>query len=954
MHSSSYRKWAYLSTVFTGFAALCAQVIWQRYLAVLVGSEARSLTLVVAIFLLGLATGYYVFGLITERKKWSRQLLLKLYGYVELLTAFYIGFFYIYFDFLKAISFHSPPYFIMDVLISLLALLLPTFLMGASIPILTATLPDSSQEVNTVHAKVYGWNTLGACFGALVSGFYFLPVFGLNISLILAGVVNLFAALVFIQNPLKGDVHKREALPIIPSSLPNRFYLVFVFLTGAIIISFEIFFVRMLHLSTAGARVYNFPFILALFVGGLAVGSLSVDKQKISVSHLIQQLLNTVFCMSFLFWITPYWPMWLKHIRYELGYAFSDYAFFQFLIFIFLFVFLFPAVFCMGKLLPLTYALLKKDEENYGRVCGSLYFYNTLGTVLGAIGIGYLCLYFLNIDHLFKINIYALALLAFIIAFFEKQSRYMVVLVVFSLIVALLPIGWNRTEYYPKYVHKDKLETPYYSFTKWFFLPESESKDMEPVYFKDGPNTTVTVGKYFKTAESESKLKLLEPFFPFRFEKYFAYSLVTNGKGDGNTLGEFSTFFLMSGLTWLFTPTKPEGLSAAVVGLGTGISTAVFSQLKDVKDVKVLEISPKVVKGISLAPSYINFNIFHNQKINIIETDAFKYFTKTRKKFDIIVSQPSNVWVAGVENLFTLEFYQLVSRSLSHGGVLGQWLQNYSMDEETIGMILRTLKNVFHYTELYKIGHKDILILAGQEPLNHNFPDKKFSNPFLQNFFRSFGMYDKKDVYLTQIFNSGWYEQVVSFTSKRDRYVHSLTKPKLSYRADKALFVSKDSDPFNVVPAHINNKNQGETKKIKAFQRYKKLSPDVWKKRCPALSGFNFLCVYVGEALRSYHSFKDPHTNYPVRLNRYAFLRRHGLIGPDKEFLNSFFSGVLKRKYLHENTSLIYVNQRMSHGNYKMAYKHIALLKDKKILSEEKYNSLKDHIDSVRTGKYSH
>ena len=105
MHSGSYRKWAYLSTVFTGLASLCAQVVWQKYLAVLVGSEARSLTLVVAVFLFGLATGYYVFGLITERKKWSRCRLLKIYGYVELLTALYIGFFFVYFELLKTISF---------------------------------------------------------------------------------------------------------------------------------------------------------------------------------------------------------------------------------------------------------------------------------------------------------------------------------------------------------------------------------------------------------------------------------------------------------------------------------------------------------------------------------------------------------------------------------------------------------------------------------------------------------------------------------------------------------------------------------------------------------------------------------------------------------------------------------------------------------------------------------
>ena len=942
MNSISYRRWAYLSTILTGFAALCAQVIWQRYLAILVGSEARSLTLVVAVFLAGLAAGYYVFGLITERKQWSRRLLLKFYGYTELITAFYIGFFCVYFNFLKTISFHSPSYFIIDILISFLALLLPTFLMGASIPILTATLPDNSQEINTIHAKVYGWNTLGACLGTLVSGFYLLPVFGLDHSLILAGIINLFASLVFIKNPLKGDVHKQEQLPVIPSALSNRFYLIFTFLTGAIIISFEVFFVRILHLSTDGARVYNFPLILAIFIGGLALGSLSISKHKISVRHLIQQLLNTICLLGFLFWVMPYWPIWFSNIRSSLGFMSSDYIVFQIFIFVFLVIFLFPAVFCMGQLLPLVYALLKKNKKNYGRVCGYLYFCNTLGTAVGAIGIGYLSLYIFNIDHLFKINIYMLIFLAFIIAFFEKKKGYITALTCFGLVFVFLPIGWNRTEYYPSYIHKNKSHVPTYK--EWFFLPRSEVKDEELVYFKDGPNTTVLVHKHFRIKETDLELDF-NPVLPFYRKKYFSYSLKTNGKGDGSIIGEFSTFFLVSGLAYLFAPSQSESLSAAVVGLGTGISTAVFSQLEAIKEVKVLEISPKVIKGISLAPSHLNFEIFHNKKVNIIEIDAFKYFTKTRKKFDIIISQPSNLWVVGVENLFSQDFYQLARKSLSQDGILGQWLQNYGIDEHTLKMILRTLKSVFPYTELYKIGPKDMLILASQKPLDHNVSDKRFFNPFLNAIFKSFGIYDKKDISLTRIFSSSQYEQIMSFNSK-DGDIHSLTKPKLSYLVDKTFFLTQDSDPFDIMPAFIKEDRGSERReKIKSFHRYKKYSPDMWKERCPDLISFHFLCVYMHQALEAYQAFIDTSDNYPAKLNRYSFLRRHGLIDHDKEFLNDIFSGIMKKRYLHENTPLVYVNERMSQEDHETAYKHMALLKEEKIINEEKYQTLKAHID---------
>ena len=189
---NSYRLMAYFATVLTGFTALCSQVVWQRYLAVLTGSEARSLSLVIAVFLFGLAGGYYIFGLFTEKNKLSRFLLLKYYGYIELLTGFYIGIFPLYFHFLKKLSFQAPNLLIIDILISLMALLLPTFLMGASIPLLTASLPENSKEVGSVHAKIYGWNSLGACFGALVSGFYLIPALGLSLSLSLVGLINVF------------------------------------------------------------------------------------------------------------------------------------------------------------------------------------------------------------------------------------------------------------------------------------------------------------------------------------------------------------------------------------------------------------------------------------------------------------------------------------------------------------------------------------------------------------------------------------------------------------------------------------------------------------------------------------------------------------------------------------------------------------------------------------------
>jgi len=294
---NSYQSFAFFAVFITGFCALCSQVIWQKYLAILTGSEAKSLSLVIAVFLLGLASGYYGFGLLTESKNRPRFLLLKYYGYIELLTAFYMGFFPIYFSFLKKFSFNTPPFLIIDLIVSLLALFLPTFLMGASIPMLTAVLPQSAKQVNQIHSKVYGWNTLGACSGALISGFYLIPKWGLPLSLSMVAFLNLFASLVFIGNKLQGNIIKKEKPQSIPSPLPNALFFIFVFVAGSLSISYEVLFIRVLNLSI-GAGAYNFPIILSLFIGALACGSLSLSHKKPTFSFLIYQLfLILIFLM---------------------------------------------------------------------------------------------------------------------------------------------------------------------------------------------------------------------------------------------------------------------------------------------------------------------------------------------------------------------------------------------------------------------------------------------------------------------------------------------------------------------------------------------------------------------------------------------------------------------------------------------------------------------------------
>ena len=934
-----YRSLAYFATMLTGLTALCSQVIWQRHLAILTGSEARSLSLVIAVFLLGLAAGYYVFGLWTEKSKKPRFSMMKYYGYMELLTGLYIGLFPFYFQFLKSLSFQLPNLLILDLGITLIALFIPTFLMGASIPILTTTLPENSKEISLTHTKVYGWNSFGACLGALISGFYLIPSHGLNLSLIFIGILNILASMVFIGNQLEGSVQKQEDPPSTPSPLSNVFFLIFTFIIGALIISFEVFFVRILNLSL-GSGVYNFPMVVSLFVGGLAMGSLSIKNKKISLKFFIRQLLITLFLGQILFYTAPYWSIWFNHIKVSLSPLPSNYFLYHLLVFFFLFLALFPTIFFMGRLLPLSYAFLKKTKANYGKVCGQLYFFNTLGTVFGAIFIGYLAFYLFNLDILFKINLYILFLLTLSLLIYTKYKAQIAVLSALGLLLLILPTQWDRTGHEIGYFRINR-HNPNFHFKRLFFLPKNRNEKSTTSFFKDGPNSTVSVIS-FLNEDNTSKSTSLKKFFNLESfgssTKQKSYSIIVNGKSDGNSIGDFSTMFF--GIPYIYAPEKKD-LEAAFIGLGTGISAGSYIALEDVQNIKVLEISPFVIKAVETTNPNLNFHVMRNKKVNITEIDAFKYFTRSKKKFDIIVSEPSNPWVLGVENLFTLEFYKIISQRLYEGGVFGQWLQTYEMDLEAIQMIMVTLHQVFPYASLYQIGHQDILILASSKELH---PSKtRFQHPFLQKIYRAMGFKEIEDIQLTQILDSSYFNQVIKTSQLK---INTLTEPQLIYRANKAMFLSLKTNPYLLKNKfHIDDKT--ETEKMKAFNKYKNKTKKVWHKECMPYSGFNFFCTLMEQYTQKWQFLINSDKHPLDRFAEYLFLRNRGLISYNKKIMDEFFNESVKQKNKNLNSLSDYIDEKVRQRDYKGADKDALAFKENKMINEAHYNTFKAGLQNI-------
>ena len=923
---ANYRTVLYLSTIISGFSSLVYQVVWQRYLAILVGSEARSLSLIVAIFLFGLASGYYFFGKFTERN-WLRQKLLKAYGYVELGIASYAILFPNIFPILKELSFNGPSFFLFDVLITCMAIFLPTFLMGASIPMLTMVVPDVAEEVNHCHAKIYGWNTFGAFVGTLGAGFFLVPNYGLPITIYIAGLLNVCIAFIFILNRLKGAAHKAKEIPIVQTKAPNWFYLLFVLITGAITISLEISLVRVLNLSM-GSNVYGFPIILSIFILALASGSLCL--KNISSKILASRLLFSTLFLCILSFTAPYWSSWISHIRISLSTLESSYYVFISIIYIFVFLFLFPPIFFLGQLLPLAYGLIQKTKENYGSICGKLYFCNTIGTVLGSIILAYLALYIFSLDEIFKINLILLVLLTLIFSKYEKFLK--TAFLSFLFLIFAIFLSWDRGGHYLGYF---RLRAPISEvhFKGIFELP-FVMKDMKAAYFEDGPNTTVTLlGSKNRLSSEAERLKKIG--FPSE-----SYSIVVNGKSDSNIQGDFTTVFLLSILPYLHLSEEKRAHNAAVIGMGTGVSAGILGKLDTVKEVTVLEISSKLLEAVKKIDT-LNFNASTNPKIKTIETDAFKYFTRNKRKFDLIVSEPSNPWVVGVENLFTLDFYTLARDSLSSEGILAQWVQLYDIDKKTFQVMLEPVVKVFPYISLYQIGRKDALILASVKPLEREVLEGNLKeNLFLKPFLHEMGIRDKKDIDATKIISDNALKLIGKSNLKG---LHSLEFPKLSYMAFKDFFLGRQVIPSTVLPGMIQRKFSFDKNIALAFKKYKDMEEKEIKERCSHL--MNFLCRKMLIAVKNWKIMEDSKKGISQRIIAYNFLRRNGYIEKNEKFSKEIKAKVLesmkKEKRLEIRAKILssYIGELVAEG---------ALSKAQKELQEFKQYISATHAEKIK------
>ncbi len=770
---------ALLLTVLTGFTGLVYEVTWQKYLATLVGSHAEATAAVLAIFLGGLAVGYAGFGRITQRLTERARLsgrpprLLFFYGLVECGIGFYALSFPVLFGVAQSVSllapFHAGLGFAFDVLLSVLLVGPPTVLMGATIPVLTLAIAGDLRRATRVHAWIYGFNTVGAFAGALAGGLLLVPWLGLDSVMLAMGGANLAAGAAFVALDRWGarltpDLAE-DAGPLDPVA-GFAGYAAVAFLGGFAMMALQATFNRIGGLAF-GASHFTFAMVVAVFVLSIALGSLAVSMLRtISPLLLVTSQWLLVLLLALLYAQLPdatYYAHALRMFFSDEGAAFYP---FHLAAFLGALAVLVAPIGLSGALLPLLFHHLRRRVGTLGAVAGRLYSWNTVGSLCGALLGGYVLLFWLDLHHVYRIALAALVVGAAILsALVLRIGRVAVGLAVVCPALAglaLLP-RWDPSRLAVGAFREHAPLATTYAGPEAFFAAIS----YDTIFFEDDPTSTVTVRE---GAVSGGRI---------------TRGLYTNGKADGNLIIDYPTMALIG----LFPALMAENLERCfVVGYGLGITVGELAALSDTREVRVAEISQGVIDAAPLFEAG-NLGASRSPKVEIQRSDAYRALLRSEGLWDVIVSEPSNPWVTGVEMLYSLEFLAAARERLAPGGVYAQWFHLYEMDEETLELVLRNYAAVFPHVALWVTMRTDVLLLGFDRPeraLDLAGLRARFQRPDFSAAFARVGIESFPALLAHEVFPLG-----TLHAAKLSGELHTLRHPVLSQRAARAFFVGE-------------------------------------------------------------------------------------------------------------------------------------------------------------------
>jgi spermidine synthase len=678
--------------VVSGFTGLIYESIWSHYLKLFLGHAAYAQSLVLAIFMGGMAVGSWVVAHYSLR---IRRLLLA-YALIEgLIGVLGLGFHPLFiaasdFSFATAIPALPSDGWIQAYKWSLgAALILPqSVLLGMTFPLISGSIirrwPDRPGETL---AALYFTNSLGAAIGVLVSGFVLIDAVGLPGTIRVAGLLNVaLAVVIWTLTRASSEPGPQPAATPVHWSQDSwaRWLTLAACLTGAASFMYELGWIRMLSL-VLGSSTHSFELMLSAFILGLALGGLYVRRQIERIREPAVYLAGVMVLMAALAALTlPAYGLMFDFMAWFLrtfARTAGSYVGFNLLSQLIAALIMIPASFCAGMTLPLlTRELMRRGAGE--RAIGFIYSANTLGAIVGVV-----------------LTVHVL------------MPRIGIKGVILTGAAIHLALGLSRllSRPRPRPAIRAAMATALAVFAAVLFAVHLDPLRMTSGVYRTGSATVPqgAVVMYLRDGKTAT-ISLIE--------KDGVVTIATNGKPDagiqmssGEPSVDETTMVLAAAIPLSM---QPHPRRVANIGFGSGLTTHTLLASERIDHLDSIEIEPFMVEAAREGFGPRIENVFEDRRSHIVYEDAKTFFASTREPYDLIVSEPSNPWVSGVSTLFSDEFYGRVTHYLAPDGYFAQWVQVYETNIGVLASIIKALAPHFGAYTLYNVDDLDILIVA--------------------------------------------------------------------------------------------------------------------------------------------------------------------------------------------------------------------------------------------------
>jgi spermidine synthase len=690
----------------SGFCALVYQVVWMRELRLVFGASTPASAAVLSVFVGGLGLG----GLLLGRRADAHPRPLALYSHLELLIAISAAFTPVLLWLVRTAYVAAGGTLALGLvagtairlLLAALVLALPTFLMGGTLPAAARAIESTTEHGRRRLALLYGVNTLGSVAGAFVATFVMIELFGNRRTLWLASLVNVLVAMVARQLARSlpaAEPDRSEPTEAVPSAAPVSFVLSGAAVAGFAFFLMELVWYRMLG-PILGGSVFTFGLILTVALLGIGIGGAVYasgphDRRPTLRSFAVTCLLEAV-CIAIPFALGDRIALLALALRrlgalgffwgYVLGWT-------EVCALVVL-----PTAIVAGYQFPMIIALLGQGRREVGRQIGRAYAFNTAGAIVGSLAGGFGLLPLLSAPGTWRAAgalLLLLGLLAMALSLRHDGARAPL------LVPALLAIG---------FVGLVCAQGPTAS---WRHSGVGAGRTFDPGPTVNGVREWMLYHRRALRWEAdgvESSVSL--DAFPS------GYTFMVNGKADGSARADAPTQIMLGLLGPMLHPNPRRAL---VIGLGTGATAGWLASVPEMERTDVVELEARIV-DVARACKPANHDVLANPKVHITIADAREVLLVGREKYDVIASEPSNPYRAGVASLFTREFYRAASSRLSPDGIFVQWVQAYEVDASTLRTLYATLGSVFPSVETWQVGMGDLCLVASAAPIQYDGP----------------------------------------------------------------------------------------------------------------------------------------------------------------------------------------------------------------------------------------